>query len=211
MFDLRREHNPAAVSAGWSVSIILGLVLVPVLVRVEPVLTRVELPLGSFVAAMAWATWLGYGGFDIGIFVALGLAGWYSGQRTLMWRGCVAAFAVSGAGLLGQLVKNLACRARPTAPLAGTFFVGFPCFPAKYAYSSFPSGHAATAFAAAVFLALWYPSGRWVFLGLATIVAISRIVLGAHFPSDVLGGAVIGAGSALVVYSFVPAARRAGA
>jgi undecaprenyl-diphosphatase len=57
---------------------------------------------------------------------------------------------------------------------------------------SFPSNHALNNFAAAVFLLKLFPQYKWIFLITATLVSISRIYLGVHYPSDVLGGAIIG-------------------
>jgi len=57
---------------------------------------------------------------------------------------------------------------------------------------SFPSGHTITAFAVAVPLSLWYPN-LTVGLGFCGIsIALSRILLGMHYLSDVLAGALIG-------------------
>ena len=58
---------------------------------------------------------------------------------------------------------------------------------------SFPSGHAATAFAAATALAVLCPKLRPWALALAGAVALSRIYLRVHFPLDVLAGGLIGA------------------
>ena len=58
--------------------------------------------------------------------------------------------------------------------------------------SSFPSGHTAGLFAAAVALVMYYKVKGLPALAVAFLVAISRIYLCMHFPTDVLGGAVIG-------------------
>ncbi|MBI4574249.1 MAG: phosphatase PAP2 family protein [candidate division NC10 bacterium] len=158
---------------------------------------------------MESVTRLGEGAVDIGIFLLVALSGWGRGERRLAIRGLAGAATVAGAGLLVRVLKNVACRGRPNGPAPGVFFTNFPCLPAPYAEASFPSGHATTAFAAAVLLACWYPRQGWVFLGLAGLVGLSRIVLGSHFPSDVLAGALLGSAVALAVHASVAAARRA--
>jgi len=57
---------------------------------------------------------------------------------------------------------------------------------------SFPSGHAATAFAMFVVLSYFYPSGWRMFFILAVLVGVQRTMVCAHFPSDVIIGAMIG-------------------
>jgi undecaprenyl-diphosphatase len=57
---------------------------------------------------------------------------------------------------------------------------------------SFPSGHAATSFAAALILASSAPRRAWLFYVLAAAIGFSRIYVGVHYPSDVLGGALLG-------------------
>jgi undecaprenyl-diphosphatase len=57
---------------------------------------------------------------------------------------------------------------------------------------SFPSGHAATSFAAATILSFAFPRWAPAFLVLAAAVAYSRVYVGVHYPLDVLGGAVLG-------------------
>ena len=64
--------------------------------------------------------------------------------------------------------------------------------------SSMPSGHATTAFAAAVAVGLVHPRLRWPLLVLAALVAVSRVWLGVHYLTDVIAGAALGTSVALV-------------
>ena len=76
-------------------------------------------------------------------------------------------------------------------------------------YASMPSGHATTAFAAMVAVALLWPRLRIPVLVYALLIAASRVMLDAHYLSDVLAGAVAGAAGALLVRDWF-AARRLG-
>ena len=203
------KESPGGVHTAWRVTVWVGLAALPGLILVDHRLMAIsqadQRP--AFVELMRLATWLGYGALDIGMLVVLGLYGWWDGNPELRARGMAGALTVAGAGLLDQVLKNVACRARLSATHGGAFFSNFPCFPASYAYASFPSGHATTAFATALLLAFWYPRQAGLFIGLAVLVGLSRVMLGAHFPSDVLAGAVLGSGVALVVHAYVPSVR----
>jgi membrane-associated phospholipid phosphatase len=65
---------------------------------------------------------------------------------------------------------------------------------------SFPSGHSCTAFALAMAMALVKPKWAWIFLLLACMVGVERVLESAHYVSDVVAGAGVGAGGALAVY-----------
>lgn len=57
---------------------------------------------------------------------------------------------------------------------------------------SFPSNHALNNFAAAFFFYKLFPKLKWILFITAGLVAISRVYLGLHYPSDIIGGALIG-------------------
>lgn len=94
-------------------------------------------------------------------------------------------------GLLAQGLKHILARARPKLiDTAGPYHFDFLSLKASLA--SFPSGHATTAFAAATALGLFWRSARPWLLVAASLVALSRIVLGAHYVSDVAAGGLLG-------------------
>lgn len=106
--------------------------------------------------------------------------------------------AVAGSGLLAALLKNAYGRARPEH-LDGeaVFQLHAMAFRAKYA--SFPSGHSTTAGATAVVLALLFPRYAKPILAFGLVVALTRILLDAHFPSDVAAGLTLGGAVTLVL------------
>jgi len=106
--------------------------------------------------------------------------------------------AIGLPGLFVSIVKRMIGRARPFVTGIADPFVFDPT---KWtaAYAGFPSGHSTTAFSVLVaFGALW-PRARWVLWIYALLIAASRIVVSAHYPSDVLAGAVVGTVGALMV------------
>ena len=99
---------------------------------------------------------------------------------------------VAATGLTTDLFKPIVGRLRPNH-ITDTVFAFSP-FTFRYQNYSFPSGHATTMGAVAVF-ALFAPGILTVPIIAATaLVAVSRIFVGAHFASDVVGGAMIGVG-----------------
>ena len=74
--------------------------------------------------------------------------------------------------------------------------------------ASFPSGHTAALFAAAVALVLYYKVKGLPALGVALLVAISRIYLCMHYPTDVIGGIVIGSACGVAGYFLMKLAKK---
>lgn len=86
-----------------------------------------------------------------------------------------------------RIIKEFFARPRPCDVLTDVFTpVGCT------GTFSFPSNHALNNFAAAVFFYRLFPRLKWVLFITATLVAISRVYLGLHYPSDIIGGALIG-------------------
>ena len=117
-------------------------------------------------------------------------------------------FAVLVPALVGDVLKWIVGRGRPFVGGEGNVF-NFRHFGGTEAFASFPSGHANTAFALAFAVSALWPQARPVMLVYAIAIALSRLVLLAHHPSDVVAGALVGVIGAMAVrYWF--AARRLG-
>ena len=108
-------------------------------------------------------------------------------QRAYAWRAAFIFANVAASGIAVDLVKVVVGRARPKLWFSEQLY-GFTWFGGGSDHWSFPSGHAATATALALSLTALWP--RWWplwWLG-ALLIFASRLFLGAHYPSDLLGG-----------------------
>jgi len=109
--------------------------------------------------------------------------------------------SVASAGIVSDIIKVIAGRHRPSELFEQGQY-GFDFFHIERAMTSFPSGHTATAFALATAIAyLWPKSGIPMFF-FAILIGISRLAIGAHYPSDVVGGAVVGVLSTWMVIRY---------
>jgi membrane-associated phospholipid phosphatase len=113
--------------------------------------------------------------------------------------------AVGLPGLLGTIVKRWIGRVRPSA--AGPF--AYEPWSWRSEFASLPSGHATTAFATLVAIGVIFPRARPLLWACAVLIAVSRVVVMAHYPSDVIAGAAVGVFGALWVRDWF-AMRRLG-
>ncbi|HET8639962.1 MAG TPA: phosphatase PAP2 family protein [Solirubrobacterales bacterium] len=154
----------------------------------------VEDPLLTFIEASEAL----FAGMLVLVFIAA------HGARNASWRRAAVAAALS-AGLalaIGKVISELVDRARPFVADPGAVHL----FTHHSPDPSFPSDHATAAFAIAVAILLRKRAWGVIALAAATVLAIGRVAIGVHYPSDVLAGAALGAAAALLLWA--PPLRR---
>ncbi len=107
-------------------------------------------------------------------------------------------FAVALPVAFAEIIKYVVGRGRPFVGGRANPF-NFAPFTGTEAYFSFPSAHSVTAFALALAVASIWPRWRVPVFIYAVAIALSRLVMLAHHPSDVVGGAVLGLVGALAM------------
>ena len=121
-------------------------------------------------------------------WLALGAAGWATGRRREEWAAGIA--GVVAAHAAGVAVKRVVRRVRPSLEDVPAL-VGTP------SRLSFPSAHSCSTAAAAVGFGPML--GRPPMVAATGVMLVSRVLLGVHYPSDVVSGAVLGSGVAAAV------------
>jgi undecaprenyl-diphosphatase len=127
------------------------------------------------------------------------------GARWRDWRRAAVAAALS-AGMalaIGSVISGLVDRARPFVADPGQVHL----FVSHSSDPSFPSDHATASFAIAVAILLRKRGWGLVALAAATLLALGRVAVGVHYPSDVLAGATLGTVVALLLW-WAPLRRR---
>ncbi len=146
-------------------------------------------PLKEFFAAIT------YLGESTAYLIISGIAAiWYrlAVKRPLFSNMALFVFvSIAASGTLNALIKYVFGRGRPGI-LADHGIYGFDFFSAGYDYSSFPSGHANTIAALLTALYLIFPRRGYIYVLAAILPVMSRVVIGAHFLSDIIFGSYLG-------------------
>ena len=140
---------------------------------------------------------------NYGLFwVGLALVFWYRGDArgTIIMIPLTVWFTL----LINYIVKSSLNRKRPIAE-PGSGLEPLVRVPSS---SSFPSAHAAMSFAAAIVFTYFHPSLWFLFFGLAVIISWSRVYVGVHYPSDVVGGTLVGLIMGILAAVFLALAAR---
>lgn len=128
---------------------------------------------------------------------------WLSWREVVLGAPVLAA-TIGIADFLGARLKHLVARPRPCMSLLDIQHVEAACGKVF----SFPSNHAINTAVAAAFLQVFYPRSGWVSWPLVGLVGLSRVYIGAHYVTDVLGGWLIGgslgAGAAWLLARYSP-------
>ena len=150
-----------------------------------------------------WLDMLMWGFTQIGnsmVIVALALILFVAGDHLLAYELILGTLTL---WLVVELVKALVHRGRPFIRLSQARIVGH-----RAGGRSFPSGHTSQAFFMATLMAGYFHAGVWtlcLLYAIALLVGIMRMYVGAHYPRDVLAGAILGSAWGLlggIVYGY---------
>lgn len=161
---------------------------------------RVYHAVNAFVLAHAWLGHLAAVGETVAVpLFAVATCGLWLLDRPRCprkWK-LASASALASAGLallVARVIGEIWTRQRPFAAHPSAHVWG-----GRSHDASFPSDHASAAFAIAFTILLFDQAVGTIFVAAAAVVAAGRVVVGAHYPSDVLGGMLVAFGSALFV------------
>lgn len=133
--------------------------------------------------------WIGQGWRLASVSILLLAVAWAVNRPILKLAAIQSLIAHGIAAVLANVLKHLIGRPRPKFAHSGDWQMAISWVSGL---DSFPSGHSTASFAVATVLAKRFPAWGPLCIGLAAFVALSRVLRGSHFPTDVVGGAVVG-------------------
>ncbi|VAW20276.1 hypothetical protein MNBD_ALPHA12-131 [hydrothermal vent metagenome] len=216
MFDMQKPWPFGLTRETWPRFTALVLLILIGLASLDAPLTRASAILPQWVNPLFQeVTRFGQADWILIPSLAVALIGWLAAKmmRSLAVKtnaktiASVAIFifiGVAGPGLAINLVKRMVGRARPVHFDQLGAFAFQPTWN-DWTFQSFPSGHTTVIFAFAALVSFFLPrfSGvRWWLFAAAMIVGVSRVLVGAHYPSDVFGGILAGTLGAFVVRNY---------
>lgn len=145
---------------------------------------------------LAWPTYLGT--LSIGLPFLLMLM-WLKERKQWIFKGLVLIVTILCTDFIVDFLKIAIARPRPFLLFEQQGMMIHVLFYLPKDFS-FPSGHATLVFGAATILNFLYQHKLTWLYALAFLVAITRIYIGVHYPSDVLGGAFLGVVIAGIIY-----------
>lgn len=203
MIDLSNPW-PFGLSRRTALPFVVGFVIVIVVLHLadHAVSTWAQGVAEPYRAALLWITRWGESDWILYPTVIGWLGGWGLSllttdrlKRVAREFAAITGFIFVGVGLpslTATLLKRVFGRGRPETWTADAPLSFQPLNWSAYDYQSFPSGHSTTAFSLAAVVAFLWPKAFWPAVLFAVLVALSRVFLGEHYPTDITAGAVLG-------------------
>ena len=172
---------------------------------------NVDIPFNDYVVAhrtdtvasvFNFLTELGNAKYSYAVVVVLFIVGFFGKNPIFKIKTQFAFYSMVVASVIVQLAKFVIGRSRPKLWIyeGKTEFNPFPPLSNTYDYASMPSGHTQASFTVALILSLLFPKYRYLFIFAAIIIGFSRVMVSAHWISDIVMGAVFGSVVPILIY-----------